>query len=235
MWSYYGAKTNIVKFYPAPKHDKIIEPFCGTARYALRYFDRDILIVDKYDVIIKIWQWLQKCSPQDILSLPRFKAGENINNYTYDCEEQRLLIGFTIGFGFYEPRHLATIRLRDRPNHQNYALNKIASQLWKIKHWNIRLGSYESIENENASWFIDPPYKIGGHVYRCNNKQIDYSHLAEWCKSRIGQTIVCEHIGADWLNFIPFVDQNIRTGQFKEGIWSNEKTEYDNIQQKLDL
>lgn len=54
MWSYYGAKTNVINFYPRPKHDKIIEPFAGTARYALKYFDRDILLVDKYEVITKI-------------------------------------------------------------------------------------------------------------------------------------------------------------------------------------
>ncbi len=59
MWSYYGAKTSIVDYYPKPKFDKIIEPFAGTARYALKYFDRDVLLVDKYDVIVKIWRWLQ--------------------------------------------------------------------------------------------------------------------------------------------------------------------------------
>jgi hypothetical protein len=26
MWSYYGAKTNIIDYYPVPKHNKIIEP-----------------------------------------------------------------------------------------------------------------------------------------------------------------------------------------------------------------
>jgi hypothetical protein len=24
MWSYYGAKTNVIKFYPKPKHDRNI-------------------------------------------------------------------------------------------------------------------------------------------------------------------------------------------------------------------
>ena len=66
MWSYYGAKTNVIDHYPPPKCDKIIEPFAGTARYALKYFDREVLLVDKYDVIVKIWKWLQLCSPSDI-------------------------------------------------------------------------------------------------------------------------------------------------------------------------
>jgi len=94
MWSYYGAKTNIVKYYPPPKYGKIIEPFAGSARYALKYFDRDILLVDKYDVIIKIWKWLQKCSPNDIISLPRFKAGDNIDSHHFNCEEEKAIYRF---------------------------------------------------------------------------------------------------------------------------------------------
>jgi hypothetical protein len=27
------------------------------------------------------------------------------------------------------------------------------------------------------------------------------THLADWCRSRTGQTIVCENAGADWLPF----------------------------------
>jgi site-specific DNA-adenine methylase len=35
MFSYYGSKSKIVKYYPCPAHDKIIEPFAGSARYSL--------------------------------------------------------------------------------------------------------------------------------------------------------------------------------------------------------
>ena len=71
MWSYYGSKTNMVDLYPPPKHDLIIEPFAGAAKYALKYFERDVLLIDSYDVVIRIWQWLQQCSKHDILSLPK--------------------------------------------------------------------------------------------------------------------------------------------------------------------
>ena len=128
MWSYYGAKTNIIDLYPKPVYDTIIEPFAGTARYALKYFDREVLLVDKYPVIIEIWQWLQQCSPKDILGLPRFKAGDNINDYTYSCDAERYLVGFLVGFGFTDPRKTATPRLRNRPNAMNFTINRIASQ-----------------------------------------------------------------------------------------------------------
>jgi site-specific DNA-adenine methylase len=222
MWSYYGAKTNLIKYYPRPKCSKIIEPFAGTARYALQYFEKDVLLVDKYDVIVKIWQWLQKCSEKDIRDLPRFKAGDNINDHHYDCEEQRFLVGFLVGFGFTGPRKTATPRLRNRPNAMNYTIESIASQLFKIRHWKIEQGSYEDIPNQEASWFIDPPYQVGGHAYAHSNKKIDYNHLKEWCVSRRGQIIVCENSKADWMDFQPAFIQNVLSGRNYEVIWTNQ-------------
>lgn len=235
MWSYYGSKTNIVDLYPAPIHDKVIEPFAGTARYALKYFERDVLLVDKYDVIVKIWKWLQLCSPADILSLPTFTVGENINDFKYDCEEQRLLIGFMVCFGGANSRNIASPRVRDRPNHMPNRIKFIANNLFKIKHWEIRGGSYEEIQNMPATWFIDPPYQIGGHVYNHSNKKIDFEKLADWCIERLGQTIVCEGSEARWLPFVPLTVQNNLSGAYKEAIWTNYHTHYNNIQQKLEL
>lgn len=226
MWSYYGAKTNIVHLYPPPKYGKIIEPFAGTARYSLKYWDREVLLVDKYDVIIKIWKWLQQCSPGDILGLPRLKAGENINDFNFDCEDARLLMGFLIGFGFYSPRHSATVRLWQRPNQLNYSLNRIAGELHKIKHWQFECKSYEEVENECGTWFIDPPYQFGGHAYVIGNKDINFNQLAGWCNSREGQVIVCENNKADWMKFNPLIVQNVRTGKHAEVFWTNEPTSY---------
>jgi site-specific DNA-adenine methylase len=69
MWGYYGSKSKIVKHYPAPKYGTIIEPFAGTAQYALMYWDRDVILIDKYEVICNLWKWLQTCSKADILSI----------------------------------------------------------------------------------------------------------------------------------------------------------------------
>lgn len=54
MWSYYGSKEGIKRIYPKPLHTHIIEPFAGTAKYALLYWDREVTIVDKYEDLIKI-------------------------------------------------------------------------------------------------------------------------------------------------------------------------------------
>ena len=79
MFSYYGSKSKIVDYYPPPKHKRIIESFAGSARYSLKYWQNDVLLVDKYPVIIGIWKWLQQCSKDDILKLPILKAGDKIN------------------------------------------------------------------------------------------------------------------------------------------------------------
>lgn len=234
MWSYYGAKTNIIDLYPAPKHDKIIEPFAGSARYALKYFDRDILLVDKYPVIVKIWKWLQLCSPNDILKLPRLKHGQTLDDFKFDCEEEKLFMGFIIGCGAERPRIKPSARKTiDRPNHFNFNLTRIAGELWKIQHWKIIEGDYNEIDNEIATWFIDPPYEFGGHSYVMSNKKINFPDLSEWCRTRNGQAIVCENTKATWMEFKPIVKQKGSVHTTTEAIWSNLPTAYDNVQQKL--
>jgi site-specific DNA-adenine methylase len=234
MFSYYGSKGNVINLYPPPKHGKIIEPFAGTARYALKYFDRDILLVDKYDVIVKIWKWLQQCSEKDILGLPRLKEAEFLSDYKFDCEEQLLLMGFLVANSVEAPRNKATARATThRPNNINFQLKKIASNLFKIRHWKVELGSYDEIPNQEATWFIDPPYQFGGYVYVESNKNWDYSKLAEWCMSRQGQSIVCENTKADWLPFYAMKDMKGSIHKTTEAIWSNESHGFMFVQQSF--
>lgn len=237
MWSYYGAKTNIIDRYPPPKYGKIIEPFAGTALYALKYFDREVLLVDKYEVIVKIWKWLQLCSPGDILGLPRFlNPGDTIDKISFDCEEAKLLYGFLMGKGNERPRNTVTNRIAvDRPNFINYSLIRIAGNLEKIRHWVIIHGSYEQLKNETATWFIDPPYQFGGKSYIEGSKNIDFLELGPWCESRQGHVIVCENTKANWMRFKPMLSQRGSIFTTTEAIWSNCPTAFDNEQLKMKL
>ena len=233
MWSYYGAKTNIVDLYPPPKYGKIIEPFAGTARYALKYWEREVLLVDKYPVITDIWKWLQLCSPDDIRKLPLVKAFQSLDDFNFDCAEAKLLMGFLVGYGLEQPRVTATNKQNVRPNFINFSLQRIAKNLHKIKHWEIRNGSYSDIENEEATWFIDPPYQFGGACYPMSSKKINFQALGIWSMDRKGHIIVCESTKADWMDFKPMAKHKGRTGIQKEAIWSNYPTPYDNEQQLL--
>ena len=62
---------------------------------------------------------------------------------------------------------------------------------------------------------------LDGQYYRFNNKKIDYTKLAEWCKERQGQIIVCENTKADWLDFKPLVELQGQLHKTTEAIWTN--------------
>lgn len=218
MFSYYGSKSKIVDLYPRPKYGKIIEPFAGSARYSLKYFDREILLVDKYPVIVDLWNYLKQASENDILSLPDVNAGDDIREMNLD-PGARLLIGFCINGGSTEPKSIGTDNINRNFNSWNRDKKRIAKELYKIRHWEIRLGSYEDLENELATWFIDPPYQVGGELYKVSG--IDYSHLAKWSRSRLGHVIVCENTAADWLPFYPMRELHGQARKTVEAIWSN--------------
>jgi len=202
MWSYYGGKGRIVKLYPKPEYEKIIEPFAGSAKYALKYWDRDVTLVDKYDVVIDIWKWLRLCSKDDIKRFPMLKKGDHIDNVKWDCREMKLLAGFIYGYGRRSPQSSNSCK-----DHEfNKVIERIANNVDKIRHWKFVNVSYESLPNYKATWFIDPPYQDRGIRYVCNSKQIDYEQLSDWCMSRYGQVIVCEASGANWLPFEPLCE-----------------------------
>ncbi len=231
MFSYYGSKSKVIQCYPKPKHKKIIEPFAGSARYALRFFECDVTLNDSYEAIINIWKWLQKCSVDDIKRLPNPKPREDIRNYTFDCDEAQMLMRFMIGGGLAWPQWIVS----PQGFGGGVASSKktIVNNLHKIKHWKIVCGDYRDLENDEATWFVDPPYQNGGHKYVKNNKSINYQDLAQWCKDRNGQLIVCENTKADWLPFKPIKEMIGSTFKTTEAIYSNEKTVYDIVQQSL--
>jgi hypothetical protein len=232
MWTYFGSKSNVVDLYPKPTEDTIVEPFAGTARYSLKYFDREIILVEKYDVIVNIWKWLQKCSKKDIDSLPHhIKPGQKISEFKISHKPAEDLMGFIIGYGMERPRNTASVqRMIQRPNHVNYSLKKIAANLEKIRHWKILLDSYENTPNIKATWFIDPPYQYGGDSYVCSNRHINYEKLAKWSLERLGHVIVCENTKANWLPFKHLRHQKGSKGIKQEAIWSNIFTHSSTVQ-----
>jgi 16S rRNA G966 N2-methylase RsmD len=229
MFSYYGSKSKIVHLYPSPKHGKVIEPFAGSARYALKWFDRDVLLVDKYDVVVKVWRYLQQASVKDIMSLPTLKLGDDIRTLKVS-DEEKMFLGMLAGVASTSPRWKVSAYSAEQHGRKNQ-LKRIADQLYKIRHWIIRQGSYEDIENVEATWFIDPPYQVGGNGYK--HKKIDYPALALWSKERNGQVIVCENTKADWMKFYPMKGLHGAMSETVEAFWSNYPHDYQFEQQSF--
>lgn len=221
MWSYYGSKSKIVDRYPPPKYGKIIEPFAGSARYALKYWQKDVLLIDKDETIVNLWKWLQTQTPSDILGLPNMD--KRVDFRMVDIPKQaKALIGFCTNQGSATPRNMV-----GGFNGWNNAKKQIAAGLHKIKHWEIMQCSYDDLANETATWFIDPPYQFGGKYYKESSKYITFEKLGEWCKSRKGQVIVCENTKADWMDFKPMKGMNGSRYKTTEAIWSNLPTAFD--------
>ena len=226
MFSYYGSKSKIVDYYPPPKHKRIIEPFAGSARYSLKYWQNDVLIVDKYEVVIQVWKYLQQATKKDILGLPELKQGDNINDFNLS-DDEKALMRFCIVQGSASGQNTPSSQYYLRGIHKQN-INRIVENIDKIRHWEIKLGSYDELENEEATWFIDPPYQFGGKYYKESSKNIDFKKLADWCKTRNGQAIVCENTKADWMDFKPVIQiQGARNTDTVEAIWSNQRTNYD--------
>ena len=74
---------------------------------------------------------------------------------------------------------------------------------------------------------------MGGHKYRYGNKKINFNKLAEWCKTRAGQVIVCENTKADWMDFKSMAKMRGCVRETTEAIWSNHITEYHHEQLSL--
>lgn len=229
MFSLYGSKSKIIKKYPEPVYGTVVEPFAGSARYSLRYWANNVILYESDPKIYTVWKYLQSASRVDILSLPSVPNAtvlENIGGFSQLSDGEKWLIGFCCNGGSAQPKNVS-----GRHNFNSWDKDKIriSNSLYKIRHWKILNETYQKCNIEfPATYFIDPPYQKKGKWYKHNN--VDYSFLAEWCKTRVGNVIVCENDGADWLPFehlaeVPFTHFKTRedlTRKTKEVVWYNE-------------
>lgn len=219
MFPYFGAKGRIARLYPAPRWGRLIEPFAGSARYALLHRDRDVWINDLDPLIYRIWKYIQDASEADIEALPVLRAGESLDDFRWLSAEERSLVGFCLGYGQVSPRVTCT-DWADRKQRCLLLKKQILENRQYVRDWKITNLHYADLPDEDATWFIDPPYQHAKARYRYHCVA-DYDRLAAWCRSRTGQVVVCEGGGADWLPFRPFAEQQVCTGKmYQEVIWT---------------
>jgi site-specific DNA-adenine methylase len=209
FFTYYGGKWRLSLSYDAPLYNRIIEPFAGSAGYSVRYYHKDVLLYDLDEKICILWDYLINASESDILSLPiDFDSVDDLSV----SEGAKYLIGFWLSKGSDHPCKLPSKWMKGGTRPKSfwsiYIKNRIARQLRYIRHWKIVNKSYVEIENENATWFIDPPYVDAGKYYHYGSSRLNYEKLANWSIERHGQVIVCENYGAKWLDFSRLCDSN---------------------------
>lgn len=230
LLSYYGSKYTIAPLYPRPRYRQIIEPFAGGASYSLCHAGHDVLLVDKYEKLIAVWQFLIAASPAEILSIPLLGADQTTDDLTV-CQEARWLVGWLVNSAVASPRKRLSSRARYHKTTGDAGYwgmarrARIAATVPHIKHWRAVCADYATLDVSGpATWFVDPPYQTAGKHYAHGSKGIDFSHLGTWCQSLPGQAIVCENAGASWLPFEPFLASASSTNARKslEVLWTND-------------
>ena len=203
FFSYFGSKYRLSKStYPAPNYDLIIEPFAGSACYSTVHYKSQIWLNDLDPVVFGVWDFLIKSSAGCIHRLPLVSEGQMVADLNI-CQEAKWLIGFWVNKSRTKPSKKLSPWALKYPK-QFWGEGKrstIARQVELIKHWKITNLSFDEIANQQATWFIDPPYQDAGKNYAMGANRINYKQLGNWCFDRLGQVMVCENDGADWLPF----------------------------------
>lgn len=203
MFKWFGSKWRSSKHYPKPKHDLVYEPFAGGAGYALRHYEREVVLYDLNPMVGELWNYLIKADPNEIMAIPvEIDIGTDIRTLGLNRGQALLLKSWqrtrsdgecwTISKWGHLPGQWT-----------NNARERVAHCVGLIRHW--RFGTLES--SEPATRFIDPPYQYNDGY---GMPKIDYSALAKRILASKGQIIVCEATCPktgkvpNWLPFTPF-------------------------------
>ena len=221
FFPFYGSKWNIARYYPAPSHAHVIEPFAGAAGYSTFHGVSSVALCDADPIIVGVWSYLMGANPTEVLGLPELpEVGDSVDNYQIP-QEAKWLIGFWLNRGSAQPKKSRTAYSartdRAQLNWGRRAKERIAAQLGGIAGWSVRLAPYDKAPDVSATWFVDPPYVGKGRHYRVPFAA--HTSLGEWSRTRHGQVIVCEGAGATWLPFAPLGSFKSSKGRADEVVW----------------
>lgn len=227
FFPFYGSKWLLARHYPAPAFDHIVEPFAGSASYAVNYSDRRVTLVDSDPRVVALWRYLIRVKPSELMAIP---ATARHASEVPGPDEARLLVGMWFG--------RATAMCGVRKSMSKWGREekwptsfwgpsiqaRLARQVDHIRHWKAAEGDYTSADRGRATYFVDPPYQVAGKHYRSD--ALGYRAIGLWAASLPGQVIVCEAAGATWLPFEPFrtarANSSRGTGRVShEVIWTN--------------
>ncbi len=207
MFNYFGSKYLLAKTYQPPAFDVIVEPFAGSAQYAMYWMrERSDITCIMYDTdpkVIASWNRILAATPDEIMNWS-VKIGDPVNDYID-------LANYGGGNRVVNARIVSDFR-QAKPG---WARTRAAVG----DRVTIIEGDYTQALDIEATWFIDPPYTDAGHNYA--HSMVDYQQLAEWARNRKGQTIVTEAGSADWLPFSHHKTQrtNLGTTRSRELVW----------------
>lgn len=232
MFYYYGAKRVLAPHYPHPQHDTIVEPFAGSAQYAVRCLVEGTatraILTDRDPRVVDMWERLLGMTPEEVRSLPPLVVGAKTS----------------------DPLHMVTAASNSWGGTKRMTVSERMAARWPlmIEHIasvlpylagrvQVTLGDHTTaVQAEPATYFIDPPYQTvrladgaesaggargKGYAKGCNSDSLDFAALGEWVQSLKGHVIAVDQLGADWLPFKPLKGHRSSVGTMHlEAIWT---------------
>ncbi|MQM38649.1 hypothetical protein KBTX_02662 [wastewater metagenome] len=229
FFGFYGGKwRDAIKHYPLPRYGTIVEPFAGSAGYALRYASYNVILCEADPILAAVWRYLTRVKSKEIRSIPDVSFDGSVDDLKV-CQEAKWLVGLWLNRATGRPRKRPSKWMRDgiRPGSfwGERVRETIASQVEAIRHWKVYNCDYSECPFRGvATWFVDPPYQKAGKYYKYSAEKIDYEQLSAWCRTRPGQVIVCENAGATWLPFrdLASVKTTRARARSNEVIWTSD-------------
>jgi hypothetical protein len=222
VFNYYGAKRRLVGNYPPPIFSTIIEPFAGSAAYAVRHRSTasTVILYEKDRRVVDLWHRLLDTSAADLLAAPTPLVGSMSSD---------LLMAFASARTTRDTPATFQVSARMIQRHE-IMVRRIAAVIDDCRHFDVRFGDYSDAPDIEATWFIDPPYqqidplarwdRTRGGRYLHSNRNLDYDALGRWASSRRGQVIACEQDGATWLDWNASVAaRNSDVKPYREVFW----------------
>jgi hypothetical protein len=211
LFKWFGSKWSSSKRLPPPHFSTIIEPFAGSAGYALRHAHLSVFLYETDPWLRKLWQFLiSEATYEQVMAIPvEIPVGTDIRHLDLS-EGQGLLLKtwqrtnnvgncWTISPWGNKPGQW-TVSTRER----------VSRQVECIKHWTLCAGdAFTALsihKEEKATWFLDPPYEYN---YKYKSAPIQYSTFASLVHSVRGEVIACEARDPDTgkaPTYLPFVD-----------------------------
>lgn len=231
MFYYYGAKRVLAPHYPRPRYRTVVEPFAGSAQYAVRCLmegSAELAILrDRDPRVVEMWERLLSMTPDEVRGLPSLTVGESTT-------DPLVMVTAASNSWGSAKRMTVTDRMASR---WTLMLGWIADVLPHVAgRVEVALGDYTTaVQDEPATYFVDPPYQTvrlsnglestggargKGYAKGCNSDALDFAALGEWCQSLNGHVIAVDQIGADWLPFRPLKGHRSSVGTMHlEAIW----------------
>lgn len=172
LFKWFGSKWNASRHYPAPRHNRIFEPFAGSAGYSLRHVEKWVTIWETNVYLAALWCWLIRCATESlILEIPiGVTEGTDIRTLGLSDGQALLLKHWQRTNNFGDCWTISP--WGNKPGQWTANTRaRVAEEHAAVRHWTFAPIRFD----EPGTYFIDPPYEFN---YRYGAKVFDHTALA---------------------------------------------------------